>query len=272
MPSFKEMARLLKTSPVRISQLIESGYLRRIGEKEIELPPHSVLQWLKLMLLPLPSRPLFTLSEIERMSGLGKVTLKKVILAWKIPLYYDPMFGELMSPSSLITLINALHSLKEPVRFDRIVLLNWMQGMGRTRYITPKLPYSKMVEKEIKRIAQLAEPERTISSQAFYQAYRDARILSDAINWRKRVPRSVDKWIPWDQKKDLTRWRRVEEKRRKRKREEELMKKLQCQIRKQIESQAPPLQPSSPPLPLHAQSSELNPQRSPDNEPNEELQ
>jgi hypothetical protein len=198
MPTSREMAHLLGIKPLQVRELLKRGYLKRARKPgQIELPPRSALQWLKLMLLPLPSRPLFTLAEIMELSGLSSKLLRKIILAWNIPLHYDPAFGELMSPSSLIELINVLHGLKEPVRFDRVVLLNWMQGMmPRDRYVRPKLPYSKLIDQEIKRIAALAEPERTIASQRFYKAYLDARIVSDAIDWRKQPPRSIDKQIP----------------------------------------------------------------------------
>jgi hypothetical protein len=181
-----QLAQLLDTSPQRVNKLIKLGYLKGGKGRQVELPPRSALQWLKQMLLPLPRRPLFTIPEILGISGLPLKLFRRIVLAWDIPLHYDPAFGELISPDSLITLINALHSIREPVRFDRIVLLTWMQGLGSNKYVRPKLPYSRLIDLEIKRIAHLPEPERTTAANAFYNAYKDARRVSHVIDRKGR--------------------------------------------------------------------------------------
>lgn len=183
MATIEKLAELLSTSPLIVKKLIRIAYLKG-GKGLVELPPPAALAWLKQMLQPLPLRPLFKIDEVLQMSGLNKKLFRQIILAWEIPLHYDHFLGELMSPVSLIQLINALHSLREPLRFDRAVLLNWMQGLGSDRQIKPKLPYSKLIEDEIARIAQLKEPERTMAARGFYYAFKDARTISHALNYK----------------------------------------------------------------------------------------
>ena len=102
--------------------------------------------------------------------------------AWNIPIHYDLALGELVSPDSLIQLINALHSLRDPLRLDHAALLAWMQGMSPKNKIRKLLPYSKLIEREIARIAQLSQPERTTQAYQFWKRYKSARFVSHAID------------------------------------------------------------------------------------------
>ena len=186
MVPLSQLAEMLECSEKVVQKLIRIGYLKRGRGKGrgrlIELPPLSALRWLKLMLQPLPLRPLFTLPEIVQMSGLKMGKLREIMLAWNIPIHYDLALGELVSPDSLIQLINALHSLRDPLRLDHAALLAWMQGMSPKNKIRKLLPYSKLIEREIARIAQLSQPERTTQAYQFWKRYKSARFVSHAID------------------------------------------------------------------------------------------
>jgi hypothetical protein len=274
-----QLASLLETSIPIVNKLIRKGYLRGGKGQMVELPPRSALQWLKLMLQPLPLRPLFTVPEILELSGLTMRVFREIVLAWEIPLYFDPALGELISPDSLIKLINALHSLREPVRFDRAVLLNWMQGIGSNKQVKPKLPYSKLIELEIQRIAKLEEPARTISARAFYNAFKEARLVSHALNWdqgkraggnyeREKMIRELEaqaKDVLVDSTKPTAFANARKVARKARKRRERWARGVKFAKEINLHAYEPPSHPSHPPTPP-----ETDPPRSPDNEPDGE--
>jgi len=203
MVTIAKLAQMLETGEKTVQRLIRLGYLKRQRGKGrgrlIELPSLAALKWLKLMLQPLPLRPLFTLPEIMSLSGLSASQLREIILAWNIPMHYDPALGELLSPDSLIHLINALHAIREPIRLDHAALLAWMQGMSPKNKIRKLLPYSRLIEREIARIAQLPQPERTTQAYQFWKRYKSARLVSHAID---RVNSLVGKQKPQNAKRE----------------------------------------------------------------------
>lgn len=185
MITIAEMAKILGTTEQKVQRLIKLCYLRRVKGATIELPPPAALNWLKLMFKPLPSRPLFTLHEVLHITKMTPKLFRQIVLSWNIPVYYDLFFGELIPPDSLLQILDSLFGLREPVRFDHAALLEWMQGMGsKQRQFRPSLPYHRLIEMELKRIAALPEPERLTNAYKFWRTYKNARLLNSAINQR----------------------------------------------------------------------------------------
>jgi hypothetical protein len=193
--SVAEMATMLRVEADRVPLLVKLGYLRyhEGDESKIALPKRTSIRWLRLMLLPLPNRPLFTLQEVAKMSeiiparkgggwqGEGIKLIRKLCATYAIPIYADEQFGELMSPDSFIQLLDALFGYREPMRFDRTALVEWMRGLKTNRRLRYNLPYSKLLESEIGRIVRLNDPERTMRAVALWEAYRDAKLVSTCI-------------------------------------------------------------------------------------------
>lgn len=197
---------MLRVGVEKIPLLIKLGYLHyhEGDESKVDLPTRTSIRWLRLMLLPLPNRPLFTLQEVAKMSeivplrsgggwqGEGVKLIRKLCATYAIPIYADEQFGELMTPDSFIRLLDALFGYREPMRFDRAALVEWMRGLKTGRRLRYNLPYSKLLEGEIRRIVALNEPERTVRAVALWEAYRDAKMVSNCIaGYKKSVKREM---------------------------------------------------------------------------------
>jgi hypothetical protein len=66
------------------------------------------------------------------------------------------------------------------------MLMEWMRASAPNLRLRSHLPYSKLVEGEIDRIAKLEEPERTIQATAFWERYRAAKKVSDCLGKKNR--------------------------------------------------------------------------------------
>jgi len=194
-------------TPERVLLLVRLGYLKfyQGDETKVVLPPPGAIRWLRLMLLPLPERPLFTLEEVVQLAEIapppgkkgvqGIVLLRKLCAAFSIPIHVDDGFGELMSPISFIRLLDALFGYRDPMRFDRAALMEWMRGMKTGYRLRCHLPYSKLLELEIRRIARLREPERTMRAVALWESYYDAKRVSNCVGqYRVSVRRRME-WL-----------------------------------------------------------------------------
>ncbi len=201
------MARLLDCPDDRIPLLIDLGLLiehTKEGEgwRRVYCPSGPTIRWIKAMLLPLPERPLFRVSEVLALTELSHGPKRnssspvhrphqlfhRLCAAYAIPLHVDPRWGELMSPSSLIRFLDALHGYRQPMRFDRAALVTWLRGMQPKSEVKFSLPYSKLIEAEIARIVRLDEPERTVRAVALWESYRDAKMLSQCMgDYRVKV-------------------------------------------------------------------------------------
>lgn len=176
-------------TPERVLLLVRLGYLKG-DETKVVLPSPGEIRWLGAMLLPLPERPLFTLNEVVLMADIAppkdnRTTaldlLRKICAAYAIPIHVDEAWGELMSPVSFIRLLDALFGYREPMRFDRAALVEWMRGLKTGKRLRCNLSYSRLLELEIRRVARLREPERTMRAVAFWESYYDAKTISNCL-------------------------------------------------------------------------------------------
>lgn len=168
----------------RLQPLLDHEYLRRIAFDAVIRPEPEAMAWLRTMFLPLPLRPCLTSAMVSDIVGCEVSELRALCLMYDIPLQADPVFGELMSISSFHRFINAYHHFKEPTRLDRQGLMEMLlealpYGEGLERAI-PNLKFSHRLDMEIRRIARLPEPDRTMRAVAFLEAYKDAKNITDA--------------------------------------------------------------------------------------------
>lgn len=190
-------------SPERVLLLVRHGYLKfwQGDETKIAHPGGYAIRWLRLMLLPLPQRPLFTLTEVAEMAQMmspkgdraeGLPLLRKICASYVISIHVDEAFGELLSPQGFIRLLDTLFGYREPMRFDRVALVEWMRGLKTGQRLRSNLPYSRLLELEIRRIARLKEPERTMRAVALWESYYDAKRVANCLaNYRRRVKREM---------------------------------------------------------------------------------
>lgn len=162
--------------------------------------------------MPLPSnhtlpaiildRPLIRLYEISILINDGEFTipeLRTLCASVKppiVPVSYHPMkrdrdnYDDLISPHNAHRLLRIVAKTRRnrirsrpPDRLDRVSLLLWMCGF-KPWQIQRGIPYSRTAEKEIKRIAKLREPHRTVRALDLMARYVDAKVIAENIPWR----------------------------------------------------------------------------------------
>jgi hypothetical protein len=73
--------------------------------------------------------------------------------------------------------------------YDRVemltFLLNALLPTSRKPLKRPK--YTKRLELEIRRIAQLPNPDRTVQAMALYKAWQDSRTVTECIRAGRRI-------------------------------------------------------------------------------------
>jgi hypothetical protein len=86
--------------------------------------------------------------------------------------------------------MSTIPKTRNPERFDRasmlVFLFNalpWAQGTNPLK--VPK--YTKRLDLEIKRIAQLPNPERTVCAIALYKAWQDSRTVTECIRREREI-------------------------------------------------------------------------------------
>jgi hypothetical protein len=184
------LAAMLNTDVGGVESLIPH-YLTRVDGERVDLPPRAAMEWLRQMFLPLPQRPLFKIKEVCLMAEVALPLLRQIMLAYAIPIHRDPALGELISPESFIRLLDGLHGYREPNRFDRAMLIEWMQAAQPESRVRAHLPYSRLLDLEIERIAKLEEPERTVRATELWERYKDARRVSDCLRQVKSDVKQV---------------------------------------------------------------------------------
>lgn len=184
-----ELARKLQTSHARIHALIRAGYLRKYGRTtkwfgyQLLYPPSpSTFAWIKAGFAPLNERPIVKVKEAAQMAQCSVEELRRLCFSHNIPIHADLAFGELLTVDDIARLTEALYISRDPQRFDRGAFLHFLRGVRSVKKVRVKpLPYSDKIENEIKRIARMGEPQRTIRAAAFIEAYRDAKTVADCL-------------------------------------------------------------------------------------------
>lgn len=180
-----DLAAQLGTTVDRLTPLLEFGYLTRLPDGSIEPPPESAMHWLRGMFAPIYLRPMLELEQAAEVMGVSLGELRTVALDHNIQLHSDPAFGFLISVVGFHRLHRALIRSRRPMRFDRQAMMGILAIIRQIEIPTAEkgftLPYHERLEIEIRRICRLPEPERTARACAFYEAYMDAKTMTDCL-------------------------------------------------------------------------------------------
>jgi len=185
----RDLAAELKVDPERLRPLIDLQYLRILHAGEylvdcqVARPLPAAMDWLKQMMAPIHMRALLPVDVAAELLRCDSVDIRKFCLAWNIPMYFDPAFGELLSPTNFFRLFQKLFQVNSgEARYDRQMLLKILATGNEQRERTNPLPYSRMLEREIARISRLPEPDRTVRAVALYDAFVDAKTVKECIS------------------------------------------------------------------------------------------
>lgn len=181
-----ELATALDVSPKRLIPLIENGYLKVVSANPPAVlePPPGAVNWLKFMFMPLPMRPFLSTEMVAEIEDMHLTSIRNLCLNHDIPLYLDPVFGELMSINSFHRLHRQIFQNLEPTRFDRqAMLVALMRVVDPENYadFLEQPEYSVHLEKEINRISKMLDPMRTESALRLWAAYSSAKSVSDCL-------------------------------------------------------------------------------------------
>jgi len=220
--SVADLAVELQTTEDKVFLLVKEGYLTPLKVSDhpflymVGKPKPAAMTWLRQALGPLPLIPIVPFYYVREMLGLSDWTLKRLILEHNIPLYIDVAFGQTMTILAFHQLFNQLYPWTERVRFDRQMFLNILcgidKGSGNT-FVRP-LPFDKVLEEELHRIARLPEPQRSLRGYDIYEAFRDAKSIADVLKatektelelrvdrimrvWKRRQDKRNSGWRRW---------------------------------------------------------------------------
>lgn len=181
-----ELAAVLDVDQHRLLPAIQHNYIKLVcaDPPVVYEPPPAALAWLKEMFRPLMMRPFLTAEMVADLETIDLPDVRKLALAYDIPIYLDACFGELFTIAGYYRFHQSLHHYREPSRFDRQALVvALMQAVDPEKYgrdLKPP-PYSKRLEKEIRRIAKMREPARTEFALRLTEAFGDAKSVTDCL-------------------------------------------------------------------------------------------
>jgi hypothetical protein len=197
--SIADLAILIEAPVEKLRPLVEHKYLRVVFAKPefertiVARPGQRALEWLKMMFQPINMRPFIPIREVGK---LWKVTENHILgkcRSYRIPLYSDPVFGNLMSFNALKSFARARMKYYKPKRLDRASFLRfYLSQIEGVRWKHP-LPYSERLEREIGRIAHLPNPQRAMRSCALFEAFRDARTVSECIRRERDISQELQR-------------------------------------------------------------------------------
>lgn len=190
----------------RLRPLILHRYLRVISHHEdfaqiiVGKPEGAALDWLRTMFMPLIMRPYLPIEDVASMFETRPENIRYLCVANRIPIYSDPVFGEVLSVRGYRDLRRSLFEADMVPRFDRGVLLNLigrLRGFEEAVKDAKPMPYLRKVEREIARISALPEDERAEAAYRFYNAWYDSRRVADALDkyfeYNRRNARGTEK-------------------------------------------------------------------------------
>lgn len=182
-----ELAKTLGVDVKRLLPALEAGYLKLVSAEPplVYEPPPAAIEWLKLMFQPITLRPFLSTEMVAEIEGMSAYDVRRLLLDYNIPIYSDPVFGELMSIASFSRFHEQMHHHREPARFDRQALLRSMLAAAdpeRKQNLPVKAPrFSQRLEEEITRVSNLPEPHRTDAALRLWESYADARKVSECV-------------------------------------------------------------------------------------------
>ncbi len=183
------LADLASTVGVPVKRLLpalEHGYLKIVSVDPplIYEPPPGAIEWLKLMFQPLSLRPFIGSEMVAELEGIEVPAVRQLCLDYNIPIYSDPVFGELMSISSFYRFHEQMHHQRQPSRFDRqailAALMHTVNGDEWRMNMKPH-PFSRRLELEVRRISRLEEPARTDAALRLWTAYEDGKKVAECV-------------------------------------------------------------------------------------------
>jgi hypothetical protein len=200
------LAEKIGSTVEHVQRLIQYKYLRVVMEKTdplqtvVSAPNEKGIEWLRMMATPIHQIPLVRLEDVHKMLRpyqgqlRGNVLrnaaykVRQVCLSFNIPIYLDPIYGELITIEGLDKLVHCMRIYRCPVRYDRATMLGFLlNAMPKPsswgdRKNPLKVPrYTQRLSLEIHRIMQLEQPERTIQAIALYEAWADARGVQECL-------------------------------------------------------------------------------------------
>jgi hypothetical protein len=182
-----DLAQLIDAPVEKLQPLVEHKYLRVVVRKEpfertvVACPGERATEWLRNMFQPVKMRPLIPLREVGKLWKVTENHILKMCRTYNIPVHSDPVFGHLMSFGALKSYSRARMKYFKPKGFSRAELLRYfLSEIEGDRWKDPP-PYSKRLELEIKRIAHLPNPQRTLRALALIEAFREARTATECI-------------------------------------------------------------------------------------------
>jgi hypothetical protein len=165
-------------------EVIEKG--RTFSDTIVQQPSPARLEWIRQMLKPLHMRPLIRLSEVAEMLNLKYTSLKEDCDSKGLKFRSSPTYGELLTPQDVGRILRAdiVPKMNGRWRFDRMSLIQFLTGDVFGAHMKYRiLPYSSYLEREVKRIARLKEPDRTFRAVALYESLKDAKTVAEC--WRE---------------------------------------------------------------------------------------
>lgn len=182
----QDLATRLGVEPAKLLPTIKAGYLTLAcaDPPVVYEPPAAAIEWLRSMFQPLILRPFLPIQMVAELESITASDVRLLALTYDIPVQIDEVFGELLTPISFFKLHESLHHYREPSRFDRqamiVALLNSVDP-ERYKHVLKPPPYSKRLEKEIRRIAALGEPLKTEMALRLVEAMEDCTGIVDII-------------------------------------------------------------------------------------------
>jgi hypothetical protein len=202
--SLADLAKELGVKPDRLPLLVLEGYLRLVKsgcyaeDTFVERPGAGAREWLRAMFAPLKQRPMLPIKDVAKFLQMSLLELRRWCLHFNIPIYMDAAFGELLTLKNFYSLQNGFFEIQSPLRTDRqalFVFFTRVKQLGRHELVKLKR-YDLRLEKEIRRIVALPEPQRTVQATSFWSSYRDAKTLAECIFHTNKKPsvyaKSVD--------------------------------------------------------------------------------
>jgi hypothetical protein len=175
------LARELGVSPTILRIFINKGYIRESAKHPIVTrPPEEVADWLRLITGPWSLRPILPLPEVAKLLDYNLSELRKLCAKNSIRVYPDRLFGDMVSAREFFSIRRALETRGS---LDRQGMLNILMAMNRTGRPAraPDRPFIAHFEDEIKHIASMQEPQRTIAAAKIWAIYNDAAVMANAV-------------------------------------------------------------------------------------------
>ena len=192
---YRHKAAVAETIP-KLWEMVEYGYLQlleppddpndagNVGQAVVVRPPTAVMDWLKVVFMPVSQRPTIGMDELKVILGVRDVSEIEIEAKRAgVVVTSDRALGRLVSMDGLLRLVEMMNSggwKKYRKPFDRLRILGWLCGMEIGERV--EKPYGLDMEREIGRIAKLKSPARAASAVELLVRYVDAAKLAEAVH------------------------------------------------------------------------------------------